>query len=25
LLLFSGWNWTATRFSLPATEQKRVP
>jgi hypothetical protein len=25
LLLFSGWNWTATRFSDPATEQKRVP
>src|SRR5918993_1836385 len=25
LLLFSGWNWTATRFSLPAAEQKRVP
>ena len=25
LLLFSGWNCTATRFSLPAAEQKRVP
>src|ERR687898_865162 len=25
LLLFSGWNWTATRFSLPAAEQKRAP
>src|SRR5215211_5372348 len=25
LLLFSGWNWTATRFSLPAAEQKCPP